>query len=201
MVDRRGRFLDSIADIIINLLVFMAISYSIYSLHGNFSVFILGFFAFLSLTLRVSYFVFYLVSYLKLEDKMKMNRTIEIVTEEDKKGDKLALILQYIFNFFYTWQDMLIYYIDKFSKPSLITDAQEKLWYSDKTSLRLNNFIGLGTELTLLILMTYLDFAFEYLVINVSALNLYLITIIFYRKFILAKKIMREENHERENRR
>ncbi len=190
-VDRRGRFLDSIADILINFFVFFALSYSIYKAENNPGIFITGFFAFLSLTLRVSYFVFYLVSYLKLGDKMKMNRTIETITEEDKKGDKTAYILQVIFNIFYTWQDKLIFYVDKFCKPEFINEESENKWYSDKLGLRLNNFIGLGTELTFLILMTYLDMTKLYFYINIIVLNSYLLLIILYRKLILPARILK----------
>jgi hypothetical protein len=120
---------------------------------------------------------------------MKMNRTIETVTEEDKKGDKIALVLQIIFNFFYTWQDKLMFYIDSVCKPRIITEEQERKWYSDFTGLRLNNFIGLGTELTLLIAMTYANEVLLYFYINIIGLNLYLILIIIYRKFILSGRI------------
>lgn len=190
MVDRRGRFLDSIADIIINFLVFLAISLSIYRIENNPNIFLLCFIAFISISLRVSYFVFYLVSYLKLEDKMKNNRIIETITDEDKKGDKISYYLQIIFNIFYTWQDKFIYYIDKICKPKINDMNFDKLWYSDVWGLRLNNFIGLGTELTLLIIMSYLDMLKIYLYINIVILNLYLVIIVLYRKFILSKKIL-----------
>jgi phosphatidylglycerophosphate synthase len=191
MVDRRGRFLDSIADIIINFLVFTSLSYRLYLQTGQLAMFILGLFAFLSLTFRVSYFVFYVVSYMKLGNKMKSNRVIEDITEEDQKGDKTTLFLQKIFNLLYTWQDKIIFKIDIFSKRSdnkkiIQTDFDYK-WYSDKISLRLNNFIGLGTELTLLILACIIDQVYLYLLINVFLLNFYLLFLILYRKLYLSK--------------
>jgi phosphatidylglycerophosphate synthase len=202
MVDRRGRFLDSIADIIINFFVFIALSYPFYLIDLNWRIFIIGFAAFISLTFRVSYFVFYEVTFLKYENKMSTNRIIETVTEEDKKGDKIALVLQNIFNILYTWQDKLVYKIDQFCKPGekRIEDIEnfDFLWYSNKLGLRLGNFIGLGTELTFLIIMCFLDRVLLYFFINVCFLNLYLLFIIFYRKLYLSHKIIKQLKESRE---
>jgi phosphatidylglycerophosphate synthase len=196
MVDRRGRFLDSIADIIINFFVFLALSYPLYCINQDWRIFILGFAAFITLTFRVSYFVFYEVTYLKYENKMSANRIIETITEEDKKGDKLALVLQNIFNVLYTWQDKLVFKIDKFCKPDekrmKDTDKFNSSWYSDKLGLRLGNFIGLGTELTLLIIMCFFDKVMLYFCINVCFLNLYLLFIILYRKLYLSHKLLNQ---------
>lgn len=197
MVDRRGRFLDSIADIIINLFVFITLAYPLYLQYSDFRIFVIAFAAFLSLSFRVSYFVFYEVSFLKYENKMSANRIIESITEEDEKGDKIALTLQKIFNFLYSWQDRLVFRIDKFSKPDtnkiLDIDKFNFIWYSDKSGLRLGNFIGLGTELTLLILMCLLDRVYLYFIINLCFLNFYLLFIIFYRKLYLSKIILKTQ--------
>jgi hypothetical protein len=171
----------------------MALAHSIFIIEGDRIIYLIAFIAFLSLTLRVSYFVFYLVSYLKLEDKMKMNRTIETITEEDRNGDKFAYILQIIFNILYTWQDKLIYYIDRFCQPKNMNDEDTIKWYSGKFGLRLNNFIGLGTELTLLIIMTYANEVKLYFWINIIGLNFYLLLIILYRKFILSYKTSKQK--------
>jgi phosphatidylglycerophosphate synthase len=195
MVDRRGRFLDSITDIIINFLVFISLSYTLFLQTNKLYMFILGFLAFLSLTFRVSYFVFYVVSFLKFENKMSSNRIIEEITEEDKAVDRIAFKLQKIFNFLYTWQDRLIFKIDNFSKPkikeSLVMNDFNLKWYSDKLALRLNSFIGLGTELTFLILMCLFNQVYVYFLINIFFLNFYLLFLILYRKLYLSKKYLK----------
>ncbi len=193
--DRRGRFLDSISDFLINFLVFYAIGWHLSKTHTGAEIWILAGLAFLSLSLRVSYFVYYFVAYLHIEQKLAQNRQFETVTEEDRQGDPMALFLQKIYIFLYHWQDRLVARLDRWCLaeiedfPSNTRANFLKWWYSHMPSLRLSSFLGLGTELTFVILGLILNRLNFYLWFNVLFLNGYAIFLIVYRKCLGREKI------------
>src|SRR5207249_4258573 len=114
MYSRRGRFLDSIGDFAVDLALFAAISFTLF--HSHPSVIFLGPLGLLGITLRVSYHVYYQASFLHLQDRYKLNRIIEEVTDEDRRGDPVALRLQLLFNAIYSWQDRLMDRIDRWCR-------------------------------------------------------------------------------------
>jgi len=192
--DRRGRFLDSISDFLINFLIFGAIGWHLLKIHTGVEIWILASLAFLSLSLRVSYFVYYFVAYLHLGQKLTQNRQFEILTEEDRQGDPLALLLQRIYIFLYNWQDRFVGQLDRWClgrTEGLSHNERQKLlewWYSHLPSLRLSGFLGLGTELTFVILGLILNKIHLYLWFNVIFLNGYAVFLIVYRKHLARKK-------------
>ncbi len=200
LTDRRGRFLDSISDFAVNFFVFISITYNLYQSHPTPVILLMGLLSLLGLTFRVSYFVYYQASYLRLEDKMKLNRLTEKITDNDRQGDRIALRLQQIYLAIYGWQDTLVYHIDEFCRSTCkaLPEAQRlpflRKWHSQKTALRLSSFLGLGTELTLLIAMSLLNALYLYFLMNLFLLNGYLVCVILYRKFILGNSILRELN-------
>ena len=113
LYSRRGRFLDSIGDFVVDVAVFTAITYIVYLAHPTFTTIVLGILSFWGITLRVSYHVYYQVSFLHLDDRYKLNRIAEEITEDDRAGDPVALRLQKVFVFLYGWQDRLICRIDQ----------------------------------------------------------------------------------------
>ncbi|NOY78291.1 MAG: CDP-alcohol phosphatidyltransferase family protein [Calditrichaeota bacterium] len=191
--DRRGRFLDSISDFLVNFLLFGAMGWHLSKTHGGAEIWILTALAFLSLSLRVSYFVYYFVAYLHLEQKLQQNRQFEILTESDRRGDPLALFLQKIYIILYSWQDRLVGRLDRWcigkGPHAPNGNRQEFLnwWYSHLQSLRLSSFLGLGTELTLVILGLLLNEIDFYLWFNVIFLNAYAVFLIVLRKHLARK--------------
>ena len=189
--DRRGRFLDSVSDFMINLLVFSAIGRTLYQIRPSPEIWILVSLAFLSLSLRVSYFVFYFVAFLHLEQKLTQNRRFEGLTEADREGDPVALILQKIYIFFYNWQDQLAGLLDNWClrrfKKSDRLDRKTLLqkWYSHPQALRLSGFLGLGTELTFVILALILNRIETYIWFNLLILNAYWGFVVLYRRFLI----------------
>ncbi len=112
---RRGRFYDSIADFIVTLASFSAISYKLFLRYDNYIVFLIGFLAMVSSMLQCSYFIYYEVSLIRYSGKKTVNRLIETVTDEDiKSQDKLTTLLQRIFLLIYGWQDFLAAKLDAF---------------------------------------------------------------------------------------
>ncbi len=182
---RIGRFLDSIGDFVVNLAVFGAIGWVLSDSGGNAWMLVLACLGLVGITLRVSYHVYYLASYLHLEDKYKVNRITEEITSEDKKEKPATRTLQRIFQLIYGWQDRLMLRIDRWCSGGGTGEAFETRWFSDIVGLRLSGLIGMGTELFVLMLCSLFDAMQTYLFLNVFLMNSILFVSIFYRRWYL----------------
>jgi phosphatidylglycerophosphate synthase len=189
LYSRRGRFLDSIGDAVVDILVFAAITYVVYQSTPAVSVIVLGMLSLLGITLRVSYHVFYQASFLHLEDRYTLNRIVEEVTEEDKRGDPVALRLQILFNVIYRWQDRLMCRIDDWCKGGEVTGERLRLWYSDRAGLRISGLLGFGTEFALLTLCSVFNQLYLYLWLNVLLMNGVWLASVLYRKYFLVPRL------------
>ncbi len=188
MCSRFGRFLDSVGDFVVNLVVFAAISYLLYRDTGWSPVFLLGLVGFLGISLRVSYHVFYQTSYLHLRSAYEANRITEEIQKKDLAGDSRALRMQRLFLLLYGWQDRLMMRIDTWSMNGVSQDQREA-WYSNRTALRLSGFLGLGTELFILMLCSVARRLDWYLALNVVGMNAVWAGCVVYRRAVLARKI------------
>ncbi|MGD0338792.1 MAG: CDP-alcohol phosphatidyltransferase family protein [Bacteroidota bacterium] len=192
MYSRRGRFLDSLGDVVVNATLFSGL---IINLHGGFTVIVLAITGFMGMTLRVSYHVFYHVKYLHLEEQYIINRTDEKISEADRRADPIALFLQKMYLVIYGWQDRLMAGIDRWclGRKNLTTfsphDEVMIRWYRNTVALRLSGFLGLGTELALLACCSILGNLSLYLLLNTIVMNIFFIFTILYRKFILSRRI------------
>lgn len=188
LYSRRGRFLDSIGDFLVNVAVFSVITWVVYQQIPSGTTILLGVLSLLGITLRVSYHVFYQVSFLHREDRYNLNRITEEIVEEDRKGDPVALRLQKIFLLIYGWQDRLMYRIDGWCRRG-VPDERLSDWYSDRLGLRLSGLLGFGTEYALLTLCSLLNVLSLYLLLNVVMMNgVWLVTTV-YRKMRLTKRL------------
>lgn len=185
LYSRRGRFLDSIGDFAVNVAVFFAISYSVFQIYRDPVAFLLGFISLAGITLRVSYHVFYQASFLHRQNRYKLNRIIEEITEEDRAGDRVALMLQQVFLLIYGWQDRLIMQIDCWCKGRTYNDGEDEQWYGDRLGLRLSGLMGFGTELALLTICSLFNQLLLYLWLNVVMMNGIWVVSTVYRKFFL----------------
>jgi phosphatidylglycerophosphate synthase len=190
LYSRFGRFLDSIGDFAVNLLVFAAISFSLFRETGWPPVFLLGLAGFLGISLRVSYHVFYQTSFLHLRSAYEVNRITEEIQKGDLAGDRRALRMQRIFLLLYGWQDELMVRLDRWSMKG-VPESQLRSWYSDRRALVLSGFLGLGTELFILMLFSVARRLDLYLIVNVVGLNAVWALCIVYRKVILAGTLKR----------
>ncbi len=188
MYSRFGRFLDSVGDFAVNLVVFIAISGLLYRDTGWFPVFFVGFVGFLGISLRVSYHVFYQTSYLHLRSAYAVNRVTEEIEEFDRAGDQRTLRMQRLFLLLYGWQDRLMMRIDTWSMNGVSHDQREA-WYGNRTALRLSGFLGLGTELFILMLCSVARRLDWYLAVNVMGMNAVWAVCIVYRRAVLARKL------------
>jgi phosphatidylglycerophosphate synthase len=190
MYSRTGRFLDSIGDFAVNLALFGAIAWTLWTATGNASVLWLAPLGFLGISLRVSYHVFYQTSFLHLQDSYALNRTTEEIRQEDLAGDRRALRLQKIFLILYGWQDALIEKLDRHSGRSrLASEHAVHRWYTDPTAVRLSGLTGIGTELFLLMLCSLANALEFYLYLNVIGMNIVWGCCVAYRRIVLLRRI------------
>ncbi|MGA3244135.1 MAG: CDP-alcohol phosphatidyltransferase family protein [Bacteroidota bacterium] len=186
---RIGRFLDSIGDFVVNVAVFGAIGWVLFSTTGSAWMIVLALLGLVGIMLRVSYHVFYLTSFLHLEEKYQINRITEEITNDDLKGDRLTVTLQRIFQVIYGWQDRLMARIDVWCRGGASDPEFATRWYSDVVGLRLSGLIGIGTELFVLMVCSLFDALQTYLILNVFVMNSILFVSIFYRRRYLRPTI------------
>ncbi len=191
---RVGRFLDSIGDFIVNFLVFSAIGWTLCKTNSSWYIMLLSFLAFVGITFRVSYHVFYQVKFLHLHNEYLNNRTSEEILNSDLKKGGAELILQRIFQLIYGWQDKSIALIDRWNhrNNSFIQEEKTEIykrWYSDYIALRISSFLGLGSELFLLMICSVINELELYLYLNLFLMNGIMGTSIIYRRYLLAKGI------------
>lgn len=189
LYSRRGRFLDSIGDFAVDVAIFAAITWLVAQSNPVITSVLLGIVGLVGITLRVSYHVYYQTSFLHLEDRYKLNRISEQITEEDRSGDQVAYRLQQVFVFMYGWQDSLMYRIDAWCRGRQVGEAQCKQWFSDKPGLRISGLLGFGTELALLTVCSLTGDLHLYLTLNLFLMNGIWLAGIFYRKLVLARRL------------
>jgi phosphatidylglycerophosphate synthase len=189
LYSRRGRFLDSIGDFVVDVVVFAGIGWALYwSRRGAFApaAALLGL---AGITLRVSHHVFYQVSFLHQEKRYGLNRLVEEVTEEDRRGNRVDLALQRTFGLIYTWQDRLMLRIDGWCRAGKVPDTLLPTWYGDRFALRLSGLLGFGTEISLLAACSWFDAMETYLWLNLLLMNGVWLTSVSYRRWILAPNL------------
>ena len=185
MYSRRGRFLDSIGDFVVDLVVFAGIGWSVYHAGAGAGGALLAVLGLAGITLRVSYHVFYQVSFLHTEKRYGLNRIVEEVTDEDRKGNAFDYTLQRIFGVIYTWQDRLMLRIDIWCRGGRVRDELLPTWYGDRLGLRLSGLLGFGTEIMLLAVCSWFDAVGTYLWLNLLLMNGIWLASVLYRKYSL----------------
>ena len=187
---RRGRFLDSIGDFVVDVAVFGAIGWVLFSSSGDWRMIVLSILGLIGITLRVSYHVFYQTSFLHLEEKYQVNRVTEDVTINDLSGDPVALRLQKVFQLIYGWQDRLMLRVDTWCRRGRADRNFLSAWYSDPKGLRLSGLVGIGTELFLLMVCSVFNRLSLYLVLNVFLMSGIVMLSVFYRRLYLSVKLL-----------
>ena len=196
LYSRRGRFLDSIGDYIVDLFLFGGI-FSFLWRNGTPLPYalLISVAGFLGISLRVSYHVFYQTSYLHQEKQYETNRITEELREEDYRGNRLTIRLQKIFYFLYGWQDRLMNRLDAWCLGDRKggNDVVKGRWYRDTTGLLVGGFLGFGTEFVLLTICLLLNNIQLYLFVTMIVLNCVWASAIVYRKIFLMEKISKGE--------
>ena len=179
---RFGRFLDSLTDFLVTVLVYIAITVYLVQKTGIPEYSILGLFGLLACFLQSTFFVFYLVNYTSRVGSYEKNRVDESVTEEDKRKvaegetDAWDLRLQTLFAWAYGWQDKAIESLDimcrKFAR---VPAAEEALWnwYSDRKFLGWISPLCLCTNNMMLVIFSLMGQLELFLILLVSFMNIY----------------------------
>ncbi len=190
---RSGRFLDSIGDFVVNLAVFFVIGETLSVRHANAEYGLLALLGLAGITFRVSYHVFYQVSFLHGEEKYQTNRITEEIREADKSADRFTLTLQNVFQKIYGWQDKLVLRIDDGCMGGQRSDKFRTDWYTDIVGIRMSGFLGMGTELFLLTVCSIFNRLESYLYLNVVLMNGILFLNIAYRRVVLRNTLLQIE--------
>jgi phosphatidylglycerophosphate synthase len=187
---RRGRFLDSIGDFVVDVAVFTGIGWSVYHAEPGIAGPLLALLGLAGITLRVSHHVFYQASFLHQEKRYGLNRIVEEITEEDRRGDPVAFALQRVFGLIYTWQDRLMLRIDGWCRAGKVRDELLPTWYGDRFALRLSGLLGFGTEISLLAVCSWFDAVETYLWLNLFLMNGIWLASVLYRRLHLASNLV-----------
>jgi len=187
---RKGRFLDSLGDVLVNALLFSAIGWMLSRQNHSANVIFLSAAGFAGLTLRVSLHVYYSVAHLHLQQRYLINRLREDFSEADYNEDMLTHILHRLYLVIYGWQDALMERVDRWSAGAKLSDEQARLWYGDATALRLSGLIGFGTEYLVLMICSLFNKLELYLWLNLLFMNSIAVAVIFYRRLVLRKIIV-----------
>jgi phosphatidylglycerophosphate synthase len=183
---RIGRFLDSLGDFVVDVAVFGAIGWVLFSSSGDWRMIVLSILGLIGITLRVSYHVFYQTSFLHLEEQYQVNRVSEDITVNDLAGDPVALRLQKVFQLIYGWQDRLMIRVDTWCRRGCADRDFLSRWYSDPKGLRLSSLVGIGTELFLLMVCSVFNELSLYLILNVFFMSGIVLLSVLYRRWYLS---------------
>ena len=194
---RRGRFYDSLADFVVTLTVFSALTYKLYLEYRSEWIFLIGFLAMVFSMLQCSFFIYYHVSFIKHTGKETVNRIIESITEADlRTQDKWTLLMQRTFMLIYGWQDILFNRLDKtlynksMSKLKCQMSKFNEFWYENKPFLTLASSLSIGTHIFLICIFAILNKFEYYLFMNLIFMNLLLIFAVIYQYKSVKNKLI-----------
>jgi phosphatidylglycerophosphate synthase len=179
---RFGRFLDSLADFGVTVLVYIAVTVVLVRETALQDYWILGLLGLLACFMQSTFFVFYLVNYTSRVGSYEKNRVDESVTEEDRasveegKVDLWDLRLQTLFVWAYGWQDRAVEHLDALCRRlARVPDTEEalRIWYSDKKFLAAISPLCLCTNNVMLVIFSLLDQLELFLILLLSCMNIY----------------------------
>ena len=189
---RFGRFLDSLADFLVTVLVYIAVTMYLVRTTGVQEYWVLGLLGLLFCFMQSTFFVFYLVNYTSRVGSYEKNRVNESVTEEDKRQveegqtDPWDLRMQTLFVWAYGWQDETVEKLDAMCKRlSHVSDTEEALrsWYSDKKFLAWISPLCLCTNNVMLVFFSLLGQLELFMILLVSFMNIYSLGLLSWKIF------------------
>lgn len=182
-VSRIGRFLDSLTDFIVTVLVYLAVTWRVYQQTGDPFVLGLGGFALISGLLQCSYFVFYLVSYTTSYGAYSKNRVDERVRPADREAvesgalSRVGLCLQHLHGALYGWQDRAIEALDRVSRKWAGAGSEQRKWVGEKWFLTSISPLCLCTNNMILVVFTLFDSLQAFLCLVAVGGNAYLLAV------------------------
>ncbi len=187
---RFGRFLDSLADFLVTVLVYIAVTVYLIRTTGMQEYWVLGLLGLLFCFLQSTFFVFYLVNYTSRAGSYEKNRVDESVTEEDKRKveegqtNPWDLRLQTLFVWAYVWQDKAVEQLDAMCRRlARVPDTEEALqsWYSDKKFLAWVSPLCLCTNNVMLVFFSLLGQLELFMILLITFMNVYVLGLLSWK--------------------
>jgi len=182
---RFGRFLDSLSDFLVTVMVYIGISFYLVRTTGDIGFWFLGLFGLLASFMQSTFFVFYLVSYTSRVGSYSKNRVDESITEEDltsPEENRWNLRLQKLFVWGYGWQDRLIERLDFFSrKLAGVSEKQKSAWYGDRRFLTAISPLCICTNNVMLAIFSFLGQMELFLILLIFVMNFYGIGLLIWK--------------------
>jgi phosphatidylglycerophosphate synthase len=187
---RFGRFLDSLADFLVTVLVYIAVTVYLVRSTGMQEYWVLGLLGLLACFMQSTFFVFYLVNYTSRAGSYEKNRVDESITEEDKRKveegqtDPWDLRLQTLFVWSYGWQDKVVEQLDAICRRfARVPNTEEALqnWYSDKNFLAWVSPLCLCTNNVMLVFFSLLDQLELFMILLVSLMDVYALALLAWK--------------------
>ena len=182
---RLGRFLDSLTDFLVTVMIYIGISFYLVRTTGDNGFWFLGLFGLLACFMQSTFFVFYLVSYTSRIGSYNKNRVDESITEEDlasAEQNRWNLRLQKIFTWSYGWQDRLIERLDFVSrKLAGVPEKEETAWYGDRCFLTAISPLCLCTNNVMLVIFSLVGQVELFLILLISLMNFYGIGLLIWK--------------------
>jgi phosphatidylglycerophosphate synthase len=184
---RFGRFLDSLADFIVTVLVYIAVTVVLVRSTGSPEYWILGLLGLVVCFLQSTFFVFYLVNYTSRVGSYEKNRVDESVTEEDRKrveegqADPWDLRMQTLFVWVYGWQDKMVEQLDALARSLARVPDNDETWYSDRSFLAWVSPLCLCTNNVMLVFFSLMDQLELFMILLISIVNLYGLSLLAWK--------------------
>lgn len=187
---RFGRFLDSLADFLVTVLVYISVTAYLVRATGMQEYWVLGLLGLLVCFMQSTFFVFYLVNYTSRVGSYEKNRVDESVTEEDKRQveegqtDPWDLRLQTLFVWVYGWQDKSVEKLDAMCRRlARVPDTEEALrnWYFDKKFLTWVSPLCLCTNNVMLVFFSLLGQLELFMILLVTFMNVYALGLLSWK--------------------
>ena len=182
---RFGRFLDSLSDFLVTVMVYIGVSFYLVRTTGDIGFWFLGLFGLLASFMQSTFFVFYLVSYTSRVGSYNKNRVDESITEEDlnsSEENRWNLRLQKFFVWGYGWQDRLIERLDFFSrKLAGVSEKQKSAWYGDRLFLTAISPLCICTNNVMLAIFSFLGQVELFLILLIFMMNFYGIGLLIWK--------------------
>ena len=182
---RLGRFLDSLTDFLVTVMIYIGISFYLVRTTGDNGFWFLGLFGLLACFMQSTFFVFYLVSYTSRVGSYDKNRVDESITEKDRASAEengWNLRLQKFFAWGYGWQDRLIKKLDFVSrKMAGVSEKEEAAWYGDRCFLTAISPLCLCTNNVMLVIFSLVGQLELFLILLVSVMNFYGIGLLIWK--------------------
>ena len=169
---RVGRFLDSVCDFMVTVMVFCGIAFANWRTHRDASVWPLAASAILGATLQCSVFSYYYVRYRGQTGGDGTSRIRETVEGDTSDNPTAFAILFQLYRLIYGWQDSLMAAIDQRLAPNAPVP---------RGFLTATTVLGLGTQLLVVAVCALLGRPVITLWLFVSLFNLYWLALLIAR--------------------